>query len=240
MNVRAIKTRIFKQEENLSMFIEEHIKKIPDGSILLIASKIVALSEGQFVQPPEVAQIGKDSVGSLIRKESTWAVQSEGVWLTEKDGMIMANAGIDKSNANGGIVLLPKDSFASAARLRKVLQKKYRIKNLGIVITDSALMPLRAGVVGVALGYAGFTGVRDYRGKKDIVGRKMKISRTNIADSIATAGTLIMGEGAEQQPVALITDAPVEFVEKINKKELKINPKEDIFWPLLKRVRRTK
>lgn len=230
MNVRAIKTRIFKQKENLSMFIAEHVQKISNSSVLVIASKIVALSESR------TAKTSKKN--PLIKKESSRALKVGRVWLTEKDGMIMANAGIDESNANGEIVLLPKNSFASAERLRKTLQKKYGVKNLGIVITDSALLPLRAGVVGAALGYAGFKGVRDYRGKKDIFERKMEMSRTNVADSIATTATLVMGEGSEQQPLALITDAPVEFVEKINKKELKIAPKEDIFWPLLKRLKK--
>ncbi|MBP6946007.1 MAG: coenzyme F420-0:L-glutamate ligase [Candidatus Pacebacteria bacterium] len=229
MHAQAIKTQVFKKDENLSLFVFEHLKKIPERSVLVIASKIVALSEGR------TAKISEKN--KLIKKESSWTLKVGKVWLTEKSGMIMANAGIDESNAQGELVLLPKDSFASAERLRKILQKKYRVKNLGIIIADSALMPLRAGVVGAALGYAGFKGVRDYRGKKDIFGRQMRMSRTNVADSLATAGTLVMGEGSEQQPLTLITEAPVEFVEKINKKELKIAPKEDIFWPLLKRLK---
>lgn len=230
MHAQAIKTQVFKKDENLSLFVFEHLKKIPEHSVLVIASKIVALSEGR------TAKISEKN--KLIKKESSWALKVGKVWLTEKSGMIMANAGIDESNAQGELVLLPKDSFASAERLRKILQKKYRVKNLGIVIADSALMPLRAGVVSAALGYAGFKGVRDYRGKKDIFGRQMRMSRTNVADSLATAGTLVMGEGSEQQPLTLITEAPVEFVEKINKKELKIALKEDIFGPLLKKVKK--
>ena len=230
MHAQAIKTRVFKKDEDLPLFIFEYLKKIPEHSVLVIASKIVALSEGR------TAQISEKN--KLIKKESSWALRVGKVWLTEKSGMIMANAGIDESNAQGELVLLPKDSFASAERLRKILQKKYRVKNLGIVITDSALMPLRAGVVGAALGYAGFKGVRDYRGKKDIFERKMEMSRTNVADSIATTATLVMGEGSEQQPLALVTEAPVEFREKINKKELRIPAKEDIFWPMLKRLKK--
>ncbi|TSD05766.1 MAG: hypothetical protein Greene07147_471 [Parcubacteria group bacterium Greene0714_7] len=229
MHIQAIKTRMFKKDEDLSVFIVEHVQKIPERSILVVTSKIVALSEGRTAKTSEK--------NALIKKESSWALKVGKVWLTEKSGMIMANAGIDESNAQGELVLLPKDSFASAERLRKILQKKYRVKNLGIIIADSALMPLRAGVVGAALGYAGFKGVRDYRGKKDIFGRQMRMSRTNVADSLATAGTLVMGEGSEQQPLTLITEAPVESVEKTNKKELKIAPKEDIFWPLLKRLK---
>ena len=83
----------------------------------------------------------------------------------------MANAGIDESNAMGKIILLPKNSFKSAEIIRKKLQNKFGVKNLGILITDSRLFPLRAGIVGVALGYAGFKGIKNYIGKKDIFGR---------------------------------------------------------------------
>ena len=97
-------------------------------------------------------------------------------------------------------------------------------------------MPLRAGVIGIAQGYVGFEGVKSYKGKKDIFGRKFIYSSTNIADSLATGATLCMGEGNEQQPIALIIDAPVVFTNKINKKELEINSKEDIFYPFLKNL----
>ena len=88
------------------------------------------------------------------------------------------------------------------------------------------------GIVGVALGYAGFKGVKSYIGKKDIFDRVLKMSQTDVADSLATSAVLCMGEGKEQQPLALITNAPIEFVKKINKKELIINLKDDLYLPL--------
>jgi coenzyme F420-0:L-glutamate ligase/coenzyme F420-1:gamma-L-glutamate ligase len=95
-------------------------------------------------------------------------------------------------------------------------------------------MPLRAGVVGVALGYAGFKGLRDYRGKKDVFGRKLKITQTDVADSLATAAILAMGEGNERQPLAIVTHAPVEFTDRVNRKELLIPFKDDMYRPLFK------
>ena len=148
----------------------------------------------------------------------------------------MAGAGIDESNAKGKLILLPKDSFKSAEVLRKKLMQKFKLKNLGVLITDSRTGPLRAGVVGMSLGYAGFKGIRDYRGTKDIFGRVLKVSRTDVADSLATAAVLSMGEGREQQPLALITEAPIDFVARINKKELLINPKDDLYLPLFKSI----
>ena len=149
----------------------------------------------------------------------------------------MAAAGIDESNAQGKLVLLPKDSFVAAAKLHKVLLKKYKIKNLGILITDSRVLPLRAGVVGVALGYAGFKGIKDYRGQADIFGRVLKMTKVDIADSLATAAVLLMGEGNEQKPLAIIEDMPVEFLNKVNRKELIISLEDDLYAPLFGKIK---
>lgn len=231
MQIKPIKTKIFRENEDLLEFILKYIKKIPEKSVLIVVSKIVALSEGRAVE----FKSEKQKV-ALIKKESSFAVKTKLVWLTIRDGMAMASAGIDESNAKGKLILLPKDSFKSAEFLRKELKKKFKIKNFGILITDSRIFPLRAGIVGVALGYAGFKGIRDYRGTKDIFGRKLKMTRTDVADSLATSAVLCMGEGKEQQPLALITDAPAEFIEKINKKELLINIKDDLYLPLFESI----
>ncbi len=134
-------------------------------------------------------------------------------------------------------MLLPLDSYASAEKLRTALRTHYKIKKLGVIITDSRLLPLRAGVVGIALGYAGIRGIREYRGTQDLNGRVMSYSRTDVADSLATAAVLMMGEGDECQPLATIMNAPVEWVEDVDKTELRIDPREDVYAPLWRRVR---
>ncbi len=235
MQIKAIKTRIFRENENLLDFILKYVKRIPEDSVLVITSKIVALAEGRTVKYKNQSQKIK-----LIKEESDFAIKTKYTWLTIKDGMAMASAGIDESNADGKMILLPEDSFKSAGFIRKELCKRFKIKNLGILITDSRLFPLRAGIVGVALGYAGFKGIKNYIGKKDIFGRILKMSRTDVADSLATSAVLCMGEGKEQQPLALITDVPVEFVGKINKKELIIDPKTDLYQPLFEKIKRIK
>ena len=232
MQIQSIKTRVFNEGEDLISFILKYVKKIPEGSVLVITSKIVALSEGRVVLYKNEKQKGE-----LIKKESSFALKTKLTWLTIKDGMVMASAGIDESNAKGKLILLPKDSFKSADKIRKELKKKFKVKHLGVLITDSRIFPLRAGIVGVSLGYAGFKGVRNYIGKKDIFKRVLKMSRTDIADSLATSAVLCMGEGSEQQPLALITNAPVEFIEKINKKELLIEPKDDLYLPLFHKIK---
>lgn len=235
MQIKAIKTSVFKEKEDLLQFIFKYIKKIPENSVLVVTSKIVALAEGRTISVDDSIP-HEEMREKIIKSESDYMLRTKYTWLTIKDGMVMASAGIDESNANGKIILLPKNSFGSADLIRKKLCKKFNIKNLGILITDSRLFPLRAGVVGVALGYAGFMGVFDYRGTKDIFGRVLKMSRTDVADSLATAAVLCMGEGKEQQPLALITKPPVIFVNKINKKELNIDIQEDIYAPLFSEI----
>ncbi len=231
MKITAIQTRIFTERESLVDFVGRYIPKVSEGAVIVVTSKIVALAEGRTA----IAVTEKEKE-ALIRRESQFAVKTKYTWLTIKDGTVMANAGVDESNARGKIVLLPKDSFRAAAKLRSQLMKKYKVKKLGILITDSRLLPLRAGVVGVALGYAGFCGIRDYRGSPDIFGRKLEVTQTDIADGLATAAVLVMGEGRERQPLALITEAPIEFSARVNRNELVMNPAEDVYQPLFARM----
>lgn len=224
MKVTPVRTRVFKEEEDPESFVIEHIPMLADGTVLVVTSKIVALSEGRTADPKDREEI--------IKRESEFALRTKYTWLTIKDGTIMASAGVDESNADGKLVLLPKDSFAAAEALRTKLMQRFDLKNLGVLVTDSRILPLRAGIVGIALGYAGFKGVRDYRGTKDIFGRELKLSRTDIADGLATAAVLEMGEGNEQQPLCIIENAPVEFVEKVDRTELHIDIEDDLYKPL--------
>ena len=228
MHVRAIKTKIFQENENLISFITRYIKNIKEGSVVVITSKIVALSEGRTA----IAKNEKEK-DTLIKSESEYALKTKYVWLTLKEGTLIANAGVDESNARGEnkIILLPKDSYTAADSIRRNLMKHYGVKKLGVLITDSRILPFRAGVVGVALGYAGFKGIYDYRGTPDIFGRKLKMTQMDIADGLATSAVLLMGEGNECKPLALITDAPITFVNKVKKGELYIDPKDDMYGP---------
>jgi coenzyme F420-0:L-glutamate ligase len=227
MIVTPVRTRIFREKEDLFDFVSRYFKEITEQSIIVVTSKIVALSEGRTA----LIENSK-SKERLIISESEFAMPTKHAWLTIKDGIVMASAGIDESNADGKLILLPKDSFKAARTLRMRFRKEYGLKKLGVLITDSRTMPLRAGVTGVAVGYSGFRGIKDYRGLKDIFGRKFKVSRTDVADSLATAAVLVMGEGNEQFPLAIITKAPVEFSDRISPKELRIDIKDDMYRPL--------
>lgn len=226
MITTVVQTRVFLEGEPIVPFVLTYIKKVPENSVIVITSKIVALAEKRVVDIKH-----SKTKEETIRSESSFAVKTKYVWLTVKDGMILPSAGIDESNANGKLILLPKDSYRSALHIRNKLKKHYGVKHLGVILTDSRTMPLRSGVVGVALGYAGFRGLREYRGKPDIYGRKLRFSSTDVADSLATAAVFLMGEGDEQCPLALIKGAPIEFCERVHRNELHIDSKDDMFRP---------
>ena len=218
-------------------FIVRHIPRLREKSVFVVTSKIISLSEGRTVKFESLKTcLRRQAKEKLICKESDFAMPTKYVWLTIKDGVVMSSAGIDESNGNGKLILLPKDSYKFAKLLRKSLQKKYKIKNLGVLITDSRTIPLRAGVIGMALGYAGFKGIKDYRNKPDIFKRKFHFSRTDVADGLAAAAVLVMGEGREQTPLAVIESAPIEFCDKVSRKELKIDLKDDMYRPLFSKL----
>jgi F420-0:gamma-glutamyl ligase len=151
-------------------------------------------------------------------------------------------AGIDESNGNGHYVLWPKDSQQTANEVRKHLKEKHGLKELGVVITDSTCIPLRWGVIGIALGYSGFKAINDYTKKQDLFGRPFEVSQAGVASGLASAAVLAMGEGTEQTPIAVITEASFVKFQGRNptKEELEFfyikNKDEDLFAPFLNSV----
>lgn len=229
MIIHPIKTSVFTVNENLHDFLGRWIPSVSEGSVVCVASKIVALSQGR-VSPVDV--IDKDE---LIRSEAerTFPIVP-GLALTYKDGHWCPNAGIDASNAFGQYVLWPERPMEVAQKICEWIRETYRVKNVGVIITDSRVFPARHGVTAVALGYAGFRALKDYRGKQDLAGRPMEYTVVNVADALATAGALTMGEGNECQPLAVIQDPPAEFVSEPVAEELTINPEKDLFSVLAK------
>lgn len=226
MQVLPIETRVFLENEDIVEFICEHIKEIKEESVIAVTSKIVALAEGRTAE-----YVDENTKVELICEESEKAIETKWCWLTVKDGILMPSAGIDESNSEGKLILLPRDSYDAAEMIREALMKKFNLMSLGVILTDSRVMPFRAGVTGVPLGYAGIKGIRDYVGCPDIFGRPMKMSRTNVVDSLSTTAVLLMGECAEQIPLVVIEDAPVEFCDTVDRHEVDIDIEDDLYRP---------
>ncbi|MBX4210635.1 coenzyme F420-0:L-glutamate ligase [Candidatus Parcubacteria bacterium] len=220
MEITGIKSRILKEHDDIYRFIDEWVNQLNNGAVVVITSKIISLSEGRTAGLLEKEKILKQESKKVI--ETPWA------YLTlTKDGWCI-NAGVDESNASGKIILLPKDPFGVARNIRSYLLKKFSLKKLGVIITDTKSVPLRKGTIGRALGYAGFQPLKSYIGKKDLFGRKSRVTESNVTDALAAAAVLVMGEGDEQIPIAVIKNAPVKFSTK-KFRSLSLAPEKDIY-----------
>lgn len=243
MIIKPIKTRQFMPpKDDLFALIRESIPqgRLKESSILVITSKIVAIWQGQCIKIEDVPD--KDE---LIQKEAELYLPRDKVpkgyvMLTMKNNILIPTAGIDESNAAGYYILWPEKPFQTAKEIYSFIKKEYGLKKVGIIISDSHTVPLRWGTMGIALSYWGFWPLKDYRGTKDIFGRKMKISQLNIADSLATVATLSMGEGKEQTPMAIVEGFPppaggLKFgnFNFLKKNPLEIKREKDIYGPLL-------
>ncbi|MDD4803923.1 MAG: coenzyme F420-0:L-glutamate ligase [Candidatus Pacebacteria bacterium] len=224
MNIISIKTPIFLENDSLFNFLINNLPIVEDGDIVVITSKIVALSENRVCDLKDKEKI--------ILKESKKVIETPWALLTlTNDGWII-NAGVDESNADKKVILLPKDSFKTAEILHKKLKRYFSLKKLGVLITDTRSVPLRVGTIGRALGYAGFKPLKSYIDKPDIFGRKSRVTVSNVADALASTAVLVMGEGNEQTPISLIKNPPVIFVSKPLLKKMKclaFPPEKDIF-----------
>ncbi len=240
MIVKPIKTRpLLPPKDDFFSVLKESLKALKENSVVVITSKIVSIGEGRCIKIEE--KVNKDD---LIKKEADWYLEREKspgghVMLTIKDDLFVPSAGIDESNANGYYILWPKDPYHSAKNIHQFIKKQFGLKNFGVIISDSRSTPLRRGTLGYALAFWGFKPLKDYRGKPDIFGRALKITQANLADALVAAAVVVMGEGSEATPLAVISD--VDFVEFGDFDFLKDNPlkvarEEDIYAPFLNAV----
>ncbi len=233
MQVKGIPTEIFEVGQSLAPFVIKSMGRrgLKDGEVLAVTSKIVSLSEKNLVKKSDVLV-----KADLIRREADIYI-GHGAYdchLTIKHGLLIPSAGIDESNSpNEDYILYPVDPFESARNLWKKLKSHYKIRKLGVVITDSHTTPLRRGVTGISLAHFGFSGVESLVGKKDIFGRKLKFTYINHADALAGMAVYCMGESAEKRPLALIQGANLKFNSKETRHQCAIPPHEDLYLPLL-------
>lgn len=233
IQLQALKTELFSPGQSLSDFVLSQIPKnlVQERMVLAVTSKIVSLAENRLVSRQTIDK------AQLVQQEADVYLGEigYGCHLTIKEGLFIPSSGIDESNSeHGDYILYPKDPTASAKALWTQLRSFWKVKELGIIFTDSHTSPLRQGVTGICLSYWGFRAVRSLVGTQDLFGRELKMTQMNLADGAASMAVLVMGEGQERQPLALITELDLEFCEESDPRELRIPLKEDLYYPILK------
>lgn len=198
-----------------------------DGDILVFAQKIVSKAENRLVYLPEVqpseqaiqiaAEVEKDPrFIELVLRESHQVLRKRAgtIIVEHRKGFICANAGIDHSNVRGPygdpdlwVLLLPEEPDRSAQFIRNEIEQQTGVK-IGVLIIDSHGRAWRLGTVGVAIGLAGMPGLVDLRGEADMFGYQLRITQVAVADELAAAASLVMGQADERTPIVHVRGFP--------------------------------
>jgi coenzyme F420-0:L-glutamate ligase/coenzyme F420-1:gamma-L-glutamate ligase len=181
---------------DLARLICESAPDLADGDIVAITSKIVSKAEGRVIAAGREDAIDAEAVRVVASRGATRIVET-------RHGLVLAAAGVDRSNTEPGtVVLLPEDPDASARRLRKALRDRSRA-NVAVIITDTLGRPWRNGQTDAAIGAAGLMPVQDLRGETDTYGTPLEVTVVAVADEIAAATDLVKGK-ATGMPVAIV------------------------------------
>lgn len=254
MKVIALKTPMIGIGQELRPIINQSIKEnfpggLPERSVLVVTSKIIAYEQGRLV-PTLAAQKGREVSRDeerafkheLVTQEADYYLDPHSskydLMLSITEGTLIINAGIDESNADEHYVLWPQHLYGEAEKIWRNLREDFAIKEVGVIIPDSRSVPLRWGVVGMALASCGFQPLNNRVGDKDLFGREIKMVQVNVAEALATAAVFEMGEVEEQTPLAVVTDSQmIKFMDRpLNEQELadlRINIEDDMYGPLL-------
>jgi F420-0:gamma-glutamyl ligase len=187
-----------------------------DGDVLVLAETAVATAEGHVIRldtvtpSPRAEELAKKhhmdprTVEVVLAESDDIVGGIPGFLLCMKQGTLLPNAGVDASNAPPGcIVPLPKDPDASAKRIRREIEKRCSV-SVGVLVIDSRTHAMRLGCSGVAIGCSGIDSVIDDRGRSDLFGRKLEVTKRAVADNIASAAELVMGEADECTPAVIV------------------------------------
>jgi coenzyme F420-0:L-glutamate ligase/coenzyme F420-1:gamma-L-glutamate ligase len=234
---------LIKEGDNIAQMIVNAAEKqetpVQDGDVIVITHVMVSKAEGNIInldtiQPSEFAKtIAKRTekdpalVEVVLREAKSIARMGNGNIITEtKHGWYCANSGVDRSNVSGerNVAPLPVDPDKSAAGVRKKIRETIG-KDVAVIVSDTHGRPLRDGEINVAVGVAGFKPIRDRRGEKDLYDYTLRVKRTAIADELASAAELVIGQANEGIPAAIIRGYQYPKSEDAKATEL-IRPKE--------------
>ena len=237
-----VQSAAFDLIETFSAALEREGVSLQTGDVLAISSKYTAISEGRIISLDSI-QVSDDAkrlseryqmnpvMVQLVLNEADHVFGGiPGFLLTQKDGIISPNAGIDRSNIPlGYAVLFPEYPYQSAERIGQALQRRFGI-HIGVILTDSWLMPGRLGTTGVALATSGFEPLADERGKPDLFGNPLMVTRRSVTDQIVAAAELVMGERDEATPFAIVRGANITLSDQpLSERDVMINWTECIY-----------
>jgi len=189
--------------------------KFQDGDILSVASTIWSKAHGYTKKLADITASGRAvRLGKLngedprfvqaVLDASTDIIMEHPFILSEMSfGHIGVRAGVDQSNIEDGMVIfLPPDPMKAAQELREEIRKR-ALKDVGVIITDTCGRSFRRGQTGNAIGWSGFTAIRDFRGDKDLFGHVLKITEEAVVDEIAGFANFVMGESNNGVPAVV-------------------------------------
>ncbi|HZD42585.1 MAG TPA: coenzyme F420-0:L-glutamate ligase, partial [Methanomicrobiales archaeon] len=230
-SVYGLKTEIIAPGSDLVAILSEaaassESQGLKEGDVIVVAETVVATAEGSLIRLSDVTpssraidlaeQYSMDPrLVEIVLQESDSVVGGiKGFLLTMKGGTLLPNAGVDESNAPSGYVSpLPADPDASAEALRRGLEDRWGV-HIAVVIADSRTHAMRLGCSGIAIGCAGIRSVVDERGRHDLFGRELHVTQRAVADCIASAAELVMGEADESVPAAIVRNIGLPIVDE--------------------------
>lgn len=239
---------LLKEGDDLAAIIVSRAKelgvRIRNRDLVVIGQKAVSKAEGRIIDIRNVtpsaraAKIAKKTGKTpgfveIVLRESSKVLRADkdALIVRTKRGATCLNAGVDKSNVKGDstYALLPQDPDASARRLRRRIGQVTG-KRVGVVICDTRSRPFRKGQVEESIGVAGLNPLIDYRGQKDLFGYTLRFKNVALADELASAAELVMGQGRERTPVAIIRGLTrIRLQDRASSRYLAVNAEEDLF-----------
>ena len=231
MELFSVKLPVIKKNDPLFEILIKALKKeniiIRERDIIVISEKVVATSQGRIIHLDEVKSVSEkakklakkydmdERFVEIILKEATMVLGGlPHVLLAKVNDFLIANAGIDQSNAGvGNLILLPEKPHELVWQYWQRIREEFNIKDLGVIFADSRVQPLRKGTIGVAVATAGFEPVEDLRGHPDLYKRPLEITMRAIADDLTSAAQFLLNEGDQQTPVVIIRGANIIFTD---------------------------
>ena len=235
--------------ESLVVTLQENHEKLENGDVIVISTKFVSDSQGRLIDTKNIKtsklgdriskrfQIRPDIAEIILRESDKIFGGVAGFVITSSDNIMAPNAGIDRSNARKGrVILYPKEPYLTAEQIRRKVFLKFQI-NVGVILADSRLMPVRVGTSGVAIACVGIEPVHDMRAEKDLDGNLLKVTFQAVADNIATIANHKMGEGSESKPFAIVRCSGAKLTNrKIKPNETAVPPEQCVYTRGLSRI----